>query len=721
MQLSLGFNGSARVIILRRTGGYINLSIMKKALKLSVAALALSAALSTPVAARPMTETDLVTMKRLAAPALSPDGKLAVYQLRETDMAANKGRTDLFLLNVEDTSAAPIKIASKPDKNEHDPAFSADGKSVYYVSDESGSDQLWRYDLASKTASQVTSFKTDIGGFKLSPNGKRIALWGDIGRECAGFDCEQDGDTSKSGPGTGRVYDHLFVRHWDQWETPGNYSRIFAFGIDDKGKLYGGHPLDAQEIKPTERKIQLVGDSPSKPFGGAEEVSWDANNEHIYFALRRADKGEPLSTNLDIYRSHQNYDSATNLTASNEGTDTIPAASPDGKYLAWAAMARAGYEADRQVLMLRDLKTGKDTKLTEKWDRSVATINWASDSKSLFVTAGEVLDNAAFKVDLSGKVSRLTGSGHVSAVMPRADGSIVYAMDGVRAPSDLYLRDAKGKVRQLTNVNADMMKALDPVAVQRFSFAGANGDTVWGQITKPAGAAGKLPVAFVVHGGPQGSFGDSWSFRWNPRVMAAQGYAVVSVDFHGSTGYGQAFTDSINKDWGGKPLVDLKLGLAAAAAQDAQVDDNNACALGASYGGYMMNWIAGQWPDKFKCLVQHDGVFDARAMAYETEELWFDEWEHGGKPYYEAPEEYEKWNPVNHVANWKTPMLVITGEKDFRIPYTQGLAAFTALQRRGIASQLLVFPDENHWVLKPKNSVQWHQSVFAWLAKYLKK
>ncbi len=685
-----------------------------------LAAAAATLAFSNPAFARPMTATDLASMKRLAAPALSPDGKMAVYQLRETDLEANKGRTDLYLMQV-DGNAVPVRIASKPDKNEHDPAFSPDGKSVWYISNESGSDQLWHYDLASKTASQVSNFKTDVGGFKLSPNGKLITIWGDIARECGNLDCEAKGDTSTPGPGSGREFDHMFVRHWDQWETPGTYSRIFSYGIDEKGKLYGGHALDEQEIKPTERKIQIVGDAPSKPFGGAEEVSWGADNQAIYYALRRADRNEPLSTNLDIYTSNQNYDSATNLTPDNLATDTIPSASLDGKYLAWAAMARAGYEADRQVLMLRDLKSNKTIKLTEKWDRSVESINWAADSKSLFVTAGEVLDNAVFKIDLKGTVTRLTGPGHVSAVLPRADGSIVYAMDSAKMPTDLYLRDAKGKVRQLTNVNADNASALDPVSVQRFSFAGANGDTVWGQITKHAAATGKLPVAFVVHGGPQGSFGDSWSYRWNPRVMAAQGYAVVSVDFHGSTGYGQAFTDSINKDWGGKPLEDLKLGLAAAAKQDAQVDDSNACALGASYGGYMMNWIAGQWPDKFKCLVQHDGVFDARAMAYETEELWFDEWEHGGVPYYANPQEYEKWNPVNHVANWKTPMLVITSEKDFRIPYTQGLAAFTALQRKGIPSKLLVFPDENHWVLKPKNSIQWHRNVFDWLGKYLKK
>jgi dipeptidyl aminopeptidase/acylaminoacyl peptidase len=691
---------------------------MQKILMCTVAALVLTTALSPPASARPMTETDLVTMKRLAAPALSPDGRQAVYQLRETDMVANKGRTDLYLLTVDDKTATPVKIASKPDKNEHDPVFSTDGKTVYYISDESGSDQIWRVAVSGGDPVQVTKFKNDVSGFKIAPDGKKIAIWGDVALDCYGLDCDHDGDTSKPGPGSGREYDTLFVRHWDAWETPGNHSRIFTYGLNADGTLYGsGHPLgiDDKTHKP------LDGDAPSKPFGGGEELSWSMDSENVYFTLRKADRNEPLSTNLDIYSSHQNYDGVTNLTVANKATDTLPSPSPDGRYLAWAAMARAGYEADKQVLMLRDLKSGTQAKLTDQWDRSVDSINWAPDSKSIYVTANEVLDNPVFRVDLNGKVTRLTQAGHVSAVAPRADGSFVYAMDGVQEPSDLYLRSAKGEVRKLTQVNAEMAKTLDPVAVQRFSYKGADGDTVWGQITKPAGVKGPLPVAFVVHGGPQGSFGDSWSFRWNPRVIASHGFTVVSVDFHGSTGYGQAFTDAINKDWGGKPLEDLKLGLAAAAKLDPQVNDKNACALGASYGGYMMNWIAGQWPDKFKCLVQHDGVFDARAMAYETEELWFDEWEHGGKPYYEAPEEYEKWNPVNHVAAWKTPMLVITSEKDYRIPYTQGLAAFTALQRKGIESKLLVFPDENHWVLKPKNSVQWHKTVFAWLDKYLKK
>ena len=697
---------------------------MKKALICSI--FALSAATAGPAIARPMTETDLATMKRLASPTATPDGKIIAYQLQETDLPANKRRTDIYVAWGGITGDGGIKVASEPGSNEHDPAFSADGKFLYFLSNKSGSEQLYRIPIGSGYAppilipQQVSNVQADISGFKISPDGKKIAIWGDIARDCMTFGCEKDGDRSKPGPGSGREYDELMVRHWDAWETPGNYSRIFTFGIGDDGKLYGGHPLDEQMIKPDlPEKPKLVGDAPSKPMGGGEEVSWGADSESVYYAMRLADKNEALSTNLDIYTSNQNYNSATNLTPDNKATDTIPTASPDGKWLAWAAMARAGYEADRQVLMLQDLKTDRVMALTEKWDRSVDSIAWSPDSKKMYITAQDVLDHPIFTVDLKGKVTRLTQAGSAGDVIPFKDGAVLYTMNSVLAANDLYLRDAKGVVRKLTDVNAAVDAETDDVAVQRFDFAGANGDQVWGQITKPAGATGKLPVAFIVHGGPQGSFGNGWSFRWNPRVMASQGYAVVSIDFHGSTGYGQAFTDAINKNWGGWPLEDLQKGLAAAGKIDAQVDTANACALGGSYGGYMMNWISGNWPDGFKCLVTHAGIFDLRAMAYETEELWFDQWDNKGP--WTTRTDGEKWNPVNYVTNWKTPNLVIHGEKDYRIPYSQSLAAFTALQQQGVESKLLVFPDENHWILKPQNSIQWHRTVFDWLGKHLKK
>jgi dipeptidyl aminopeptidase/acylaminoacyl peptidase len=673
-----------------------------------LAAIIGTSALSSAAFARPMTETDLATMKRLSGATASPDGTMIAYQLRETDLAANKGRTDLYMLKIG-ANPQPMMFASKPDKNEHDPAFAPDGKSIFYISNESGSDQIWRYDIATATTTQVSNFKADVSGFKISPDGQKFAVWGDIARDCMEFGCEKDGDTSKPGPGTGREYDQLMVRHWDQWETPGNYSRVFTFMLGADGKLgTSGAAMDGT----------LVGDAPSKPFGGGEEISWNADSSGIAFTLRLADKNEAKSTNLDIYGASLKSKDTVNLTADNAGTDTTPAMSPDGKWMAWTSMPRATYEADRLIVKLMDLKSGKVTALTEKWDRSVASLAWALDSRSLLVTAQDVLETPLYRVDLKGKVTRLTDRGSIAEAVPLKNGGVVYAINSISGPSDLVHMNAKGKTTRLTNVNADALATLDPVNYQKFDFAGANGEQVFGQIVKPQNATGKLPVLLLVHGGPQGTFNNSWSYRWNPAVMASQGYAVVTIDFHGSTGYGQKFTDSINKNWGGWPLEDLQKGMDAVGKIDTQLDTANACALGGSYGGYMMNWISGNWPDRFKCLVNHAGIFDLRAMAYETEELWFDQWDNGGP--WTTRTDAEKWNPVNHVAKWKTPTLVIHGEKDYRIPYSQSLAAFTALQQQGVESKLLVFPDENHWVLKPKNSIQWHQTVFAWLAKHLK-
>lgn len=682
---------------------------MKKLLLLGLAALSASQ-FADMASARPMTATDLATMRRLGSPSVAPDGRWAAYQVRETDLAANKGVTRLWLLDLSRRGAAPLRVAGAPDKNQHDAHFSADGK-LYFLSNASGTDQLWRVMPAGGTPEQVTRLATDIGGFLLSPAGDRIAIWADRNLACRDFDCTDLAAKPNAG-GSGRTYDQLFVRHWDQWVEPGVRSRIFVFPLADGRPTGPGVPVNGN----------LVGDAPSKPFGGPEELSWSRDGRTLYFTMREAGRIEPLSTNLDIFAVPADGSGVpVNLTAANRATDTLPSVSPDGKQLAYVAMKRPGYESDRQVLQLRDLVTGRTRALTEGWDRSVASVAWAADGRSLLVTAGEVLDEPVFRVDSkSGAVMRLTKEGTAGSVVPLRDGTALFTLNSIKAPDDLYRLGRKGEVERLTAINADKLAGIDEVAVKRFRFAGAGGDTVWGQIVKPASGTGRLPVAFIVHGGPQGSFGNAWSYRWNPKLFASPGYAAVSVDFHGSTGYGRAFTDAINQDWGGKPLEDLKLGLAAAARQDPQIDADNSCALGASYGGYMMNWIEGNWPDRFKCIVQHDGVFDARAMAYETEELWFDQWEHGGAAYFEQPQAYEKWNPVNYVDRWKTPMLVIHGEKDFRIPYTQGLAAFTALQLRDIPSRLLVFPDENHWVLKPKNSVQWYGEVFGWLDRWTK-
>ena len=676
--------------------------MIRTLLLLAATAAALSAA---PALARPMTATDMHMMHRLGAPEVSPDGKWAVFTISDTDLEKNKRVNTLHRLDLSRPGAVPQPIAGA--EKGHDAAFSADG-SLWFLMPVDGRDQLFRMAPGGAPV-KASDFPVDVGGFRVSANGAMVVVWADR-PDCPDLACATAQFPAKPA-GSGRTYDQLFVRHWDSWAEPGTRSRLYAFPVQGGRLVGGGVRLTAG----------LEGDTPSKPFGGAEELALSADGRTVYYALREAGRTEELSTNLDIFEAPTDGSAPPrNLTDSNDATDNLPTLSPDGRTLAYFAMARPTYEADRQVLMLRDLPSGQTRALTQGWDRSVGSIEWAKDGKSLLITAEDTLEQPVWRVDAkTGRITRLTRDGHFGNVHALPSGGVIATMNSIMAPDDLYRMDAKGRVSQLTNLNRDLLAQMDPVLFDKFSFAGANNDTVWGWTLRPTRVTAKLPIVFLVHGGPQGSFSNSWSYRWNPRVFTGPGYAAVSVDFHGSTGYGQAFTDAIHQNWGGWPLEDLQKGLAYAVGHDPQLDGNNACAAGGSYGGYMMNWIEGQWPDRFRCIVQHDGVFDARAMAYETEELWFDEWEHGGHPYYEAPAEYEKWNPVNYVRNWKTPQLVITSENDFRIPYTQGIAAFTALQRRNIPSRLLIFPDENHWVLKPKNSIQWYDEVFGWFSRWL--
>ncbi|MEO1046627.1 MAG: S9 family peptidase [Pseudomonadota bacterium] len=677
-------------------------------LSAATAAIALSPTFAVPALAEPMTAQDLTTLDRVGAPVLSPDRKQIAYTVTHTDSESYKRTSKLYLRSLE-TDADATLIADMEDASEHSPAFTPDG-TLYFLSDKSGSEQLWRYKHGSDVVPvQVSEMSLNIAGFHLSPDGAKVALWTDITVGAMPDTPQKD----RTGTGSARSYDRQFVRHWSSWEVPGEYSRIFVYSIGDDGALIADSRVDIMQ--------KLEGDSPTKPFGGGEEIAWSPDSSTIAFTMRVANGDEPGSTDTDIYLAAANGTGPVlNITADNDATDTLPTFSPDGSKIAYAAMARPGYESDRLVLTILDITGQKRTALTGDWDRSVGSIVWEEDGNGLIITAQDVLDHPAYRVNATtGDVVRLTGRGNVRNVVPLGTASYLYTMSSLQSPTDIHVQRGRAMPRNISNANAARLAEIDPVDINRFSFAGANGDTVHGQIIKPESDAEKLPLLFLVHGGPQGSFGDGWSTRWNPKVMAAQGYAVVTIDFHGSSGYGQDFMDSINQDWGGKPLEDLKLGMAALANIDPQIDTENACALGASYGGYMMNWISGQWNDGFKCIVNHAGLFDMRSFYYATEELWFPRWDFGGS-YAEQRDLYEQWNPANHVANWQTPTLVIHGEKDFRVPYGQSLMAFTVLQERDIPSRLVMFPDENHWILGGENSVRWHNEVFDWVGKWLK-
>lgn len=666
------------------------------------AAWATTHAAATPDA---FTYSDMIQANRLGDPRVSPDGSRVIYSLTTTDVAANTRKTSLFVLDLG-SNAEPQRLGISDDGASM-ARWGSDGR-LYFLSGKSGSSQVWSVGADFSDPIQVTRLALNVNAYVLSPDAKQVAVSLAVLPDCSDIACTVDRRAARAAlKTTAQVYDRMFVRHWDQW-ADGTQNHLFVVPVA------GGEPVWITK--------GFDGNTPSKPFGDETEFTFTPDSTGVVFSSRLAGRSEPWSTDFDLYQvSLSEPGRFTNLTEDNEARDAGPVFSPDGRTLAYRAMARPGFEADKYSIFLRDVASGQVRQIAANWDRSADGLQWSADGRSLLTTAGDVGQTRLFQIDVtSGNVVALTGPGQVSAFAQTPSG-FVFAQHSLTSPADLWFKTWRGREmpRRLTSANPQLASRTFGEAEQ-FSFPGWNDGTVHAYVIKPAGyvEGQKYPVAFLIHGGPQGSFGNGWSYRWNPMTYAGAGYAVVMIDFHGSTGYGQAFTDSISQHWGDRPLEDLQKGWAAAQERYPFLDGDNACALGASYGGYMVNWIAGQWPDAFRCFVNHDGVFDTFAMGYSTEELWFTEWENGGTPY-DVPEAYQRFNPANHVRNWKTPMLVIQGDRDFRVPTTQALSTFTALQRRGIDSRLLVFPDENHWVLRPANSVQWHNEVFGWLDRYL--
>jgi dipeptidyl aminopeptidase/acylaminoacyl peptidase len=662
-----------------------------------------------PEAAPPFSVQDLVRLERISEPAVSPDGKHVAYTLRSTDIDANKGRTAIWLIETRKRNASPVRLTDLA-ANSSAPEWSADGRFIYYLSNRGGSNQVWRLSPGAEQT-QVTNLPLDVDSFRVSPKADRVFVSVEVFLDCATFACtKQRLDATAHAAGHGVLYDRIFVRHWDSW-SDGRRSQLFAIALDAAGSAQGA---------PVKLTGGLDGDVPSKPFGGREDFAVSPDGQQVAFSIRAVPVGEPWSTNFDIYIVEASGGTPRNLTADNPAWDGQPAFSPDGASLAYVAQERPGFEADRFHLVLYNLRSGAKRPLTQNWDRSIGSFAWSHDGKTLFAAADHLGQRPLWAIDATtGRASAITGDGQVEGFSVGAK-KLFYTLGNLANPADLYSVGLDGgKPAQLTRLNQAELARRSLGEYQQFNFTGANNDNVFGYVVKPPNFKRdqKYPIAFVVHGGPQGSMANEWHYRWNAQALAGAGYGVVMIDFHGSTGYGQAFTDSISGDWGGKPLEDLKLGLAAALKQFPWLDGEEACALGGSYGGFMINWIAGQWPDRFKCLVTHDGIFDNRSMYYSTEELWFPEWENGG-PEYQNPAAYAKFNPVDYVAKWKTPTLVIHGQLDYRVPYEQGLAVFTALQRRGVPSELLYFPDENHWVLKPSNSIEWYDTVLAWMNRW---
>ncbi len=658
---------------------------------------------------------DMLAMDRISDPCVSELGSSVLFTVRVTDLAANKGRTDIWIASAEGESARRLTTHESNDWNAR--WF---GEEIVFLSTRSGSSQAWRMSLTGGEPEQLTKFPLDVDNLFVFPDGKRIGFTMEVYPDARTIQETVDRDAEREqSPVKARVYDSLLFRHWDSWEDK-KRKHVFVWTIGQS------EPIDLM------RGMDV--DSPTNPFGGTEEIAVSPDGKEVVFAAKEDGRANAWTTNVDLWSVPSDGSAPPKrITADNPALDNLPSFSPDGKYLAWVAMARAGYEADQQRLIVLERATGKRLEPTKdaKWDRSIAEYCWDGSGRRLFATADNVGNHSLFQIEIDpAKVTTLVEKGYNSSPRYAFLGGVCYLHDSLTGPAEIHLAQAPGNFEfgdlprpepgPVTSLNAAKVASARFGEYEQFSFHGAKGETVYGYLVKPVDfdPAKKYPVAFLIHGGPQGSFGDHFHYRWNAQAYAGAGYAAVMIDFHGSTGYGQAFCDAIRGDWGGAPYEDLMKGLDFVLGKYAFLDGERVGALGASYGGFMINWIAGH-TDRFECLVNHDGNLDERMAYFDTEELWFPEWDHGGVPWENAAG-YAKHNPIDHVANWKTPMLVIHGGLDYRVVDTQGMSTFTALQRKGIPSRFVHFPDENHWVLKPLNSRFWHGEVLGWLDRWLK-
>jgi len=669
------------------------------------AGLALALMAGTGAQARPFTAKDLATQERIGDPNLSPDGRWVAYALRTTDWDGNKGVQALWLLDRKTAGAKPV-LLSGDEKAPPSPRWSADGRWIYFLSAKSGSNQVWRVGPDGKGKAQITSLPLDVGFFRLAEDGRTLLVGLDVYPDCADLACTKSRNEAKDKLKTsGQTFvDGALPRAFDHYEDD-QFAGLYTIRLDAPGA-----PADG---------IALMKGIKADADGGQVAVSNDGRT--VWYSATPSGVSGGTGAVPALYVAPTDGSAApTRLIPDSKTADARPALSPDGKTLAYIAETGPVMIAQRSALMLRDVKTGATRQVAADFDFAANSLAWSTDGKRLLATAQSLGQVKLFSIDAaSGKVATVVGDGSVGAFDTAGD-TTVYVRDSLTSPGQLYDL-AGGKPRQLSEVARTAMADTPMSDAEQFSFTGWNGEKVHGYVVKPTGwvAGKKYPVAFLIHGGPHGSFGNSWSYRWNPQVWAGMGYAVVMVDFHGSTGYGTDFAQSIVGHWGDRPLEDLQKGWAAAQSQYGWLDADRACALGGSYGGYMVAWIASQWQQPWKCLVNHAGLFDTRSFAYASDIPNFAEEQWGGEAW-SKPEAVDRFNPAVHVQDWKTPMLVIHGARDYRVPLDQGIGAYTANQRMGVPTQYLHFPDENHWVLKPQNSVQWYATVEAWMGKYTK-
>jgi dipeptidyl aminopeptidase/acylaminoacyl peptidase len=598
----------------------------------------------------PFNVHDLVAMQRVADPRPSPDGSRVAFVVTTMDLEANKGRRDIWIAATDGSGAH--QLTTHVD-NDWSPRWQGDG-TLYFLSKRSGSAQVWRWSFVTGAAEQVTDLPLDAGELTVGPQGEALFVALAVFPDCDdSLPCTVKRlEAKEKQKASGLIFDKVFVRHWDTWKD-GTRNHVFRIPLEADGSA--GPPADLM--------AGVDGDCPTIPFGGEGDYTVSPDGKWLVYTAKVVDGSEEVwSTDWDLWVVPTDGSRPLRcLTEDNEAWDASPTFSPDGSELAYLAMARPGYEADRYRVMVMDWPGGDARNVSKRWDRSPRSLVWAPDGKALYASADNIGNHSIFRIDPSdGMVSAVTTVHSNANPKPLADGRLLFTRDSLVSPVELYVMPAGGgEPTQITHLNDQRLAGIAFGRYKQFSFPGANNDQVFGYFIYPVDYDPNqtYPLAFLIHGGPQGSFDDHWHYRWNPQIYAGHGYATVMIDFHGSTGYGQDFTDAINGDWGGKPFIDLMKGLDHVLLRHPWIDSERMAAAGASFGGYMINWVQGQ-TDRFKALVCHDGGFDNLAFYFDTEELWFPEWDHGGTPW-DNPEGYRRHSPSNHVQNWKTPELVI--------------------------------------------------------------
>ncbi len=649
---------------------------------------------------------DMFKAGRLGSLSISEDGLNVVYSVKFPNLEKNNFKTDIYLTNLK-TKETKKLTSSKG--NNFSPVF-RNTKLISFISTRDGDSQLYEMDIDSGKTEKLSSIPGGIDSFLFIPGSKRFVFQKEI------FPCKKSIEESitkekeiKDSGVDVKVLTSLMYRVWNYWKD-GKRSHIFKADTEGKSGI---------DLTPGNY------DTPPLDLGGKMDYSFSPDGK-IFAFVKNTDKMVAISTNNDIFIKTSGSENEKNITVENKGSDANPVFSPRGDSIAYISMDREGFEADKHNIILYNLKTEKKTNLTLNFKFSVNEFVFSPKGSYIYFTSSESIYIPIYRLRVKDKkIEKIAGELFASDLNITSDGRhLVFLNQSVSAPKEVFKIKLKGrKLSRVTNINGDVFKEIKMNPVERFSFKGAKDDMVEGIIIKPPffDPEKKYPMVFLIHGGPQGAWGDDFHFRWNMSLFASPGYVVAAINFHGSRGYGQDFTDAVSKDWGGAPFKDLIIGQKYLVENFDFIDKDNIVAAGASYGGFMINWIAGNYNKfeyPFQCLVSHDGIFDSRSMYYSTEELWFEEWEHGGTPW--TSDLYEKFNPSRFVQNFKIPLLIIHGEKDFRVPVSQGLMLFTAYQRRGIKSKMLYFPNEDHFVKKPKNARFWWKSVLGWFKEHLK-